>query len=103
MSNGRNGAGKQQKEEDEVKEEDAQHKEEESKTPESPVKRSTRSSAGNLMPCKLINISVSPLFFSHSTNASLIIFLYGCVTSIQRFIVLNKPYNQNEHKPLNVS
>ncbi|KAF3834262.1 hypothetical protein F7725_025466 [Dissostichus mawsoni] len=48
VSNGRNGAGKQQKDEDEVKEEDAQHKEVESKTPESPVKRSTRSSAGFL-------------------------------------------------------
>ncbi|XP_010779416.1 probable C-mannosyltransferase DPY19L4 [Notothenia coriiceps] len=48
VSIGRNGAGKQQKDEGEVKEEDAQHKEEESKTPESPVKRPTRSSAGVL-------------------------------------------------------
>lgn len=78
MTSGRTGAGKQQKDEGEVKEEEAQHKEEESKTPKSPVKISTGSSAGKLMPCKLINISVSPLCFPHSTNASLIIFLYGC-------------------------
>ncbi|KAK5854672.1 hypothetical protein PBY51_004847 [Eleginops maclovinus] len=48
VSNGRNGADKQQKDEGEVKKEDAQHKEDTSKTPESTVQRSSNSSAGFL-------------------------------------------------------